>query len=432
MAENTPAYQLELIARAGGRPRCHARTPGAIRPAAGRRRRRAPARDVAARIRGGPDPAASSTTRKLRASPCTATNCRASTCDTRLARHYPTAHVGAHALGYVGTHQRAGPRSAWTSERLRRHRRDRQARHRTRLRGAAARHRRLPRRCWSTPRAARRSARAADPTCSSTSRMAGSDLRHRRSTCELQRVAEQAFAGRRGAVVAIDPNNGDVLVFVEPPSFDPNGFAPRHLRAASTSRSPRTSTSRCFNRALRGEYPPGSTIKPLIALGGARVRRRSGRRRPCSAAELFSCPARATVTATEARRSTVSVDMHTAIVKSCDVYFYDLANTLGIERIHDSCRAFGFGEPTGIDIAGERGGIMPSPAWKKTALQDARAPGVVPGRDRDRRHRPGLHGLVTPLQLAQWRPHCWRSRGKPYQPRLVTRSSTRRPARSRR
>ena len=80
----------------------------------------------------------------------------------------------------------------------------------------------------------------------------------------------------------------------------------------------------------------------------------------------------------------------TRSMQSCDVYFYRLANTLGIERIHDFLRAFGFGQPTGIDIAGERSGILPSPEWKKGALQAPGRPGLVPRRDRDRRHRPGL------------------------------------------
>ncbi len=82
--------------------------------------------------------------------------------------------------------------------------------------------------------------------------------------------------------------------------------------------------------------------------------------------------------------------MQHAVMQSCDVYFYRLANTLGIERIHDSMARMGFGEPTGIDIAGERGGIMPSPAWKKTAFSGRENQVWFPGRDRDRRHRPGL------------------------------------------
>ena len=306
--------------------------------------------------------------------------------ETRMARHYPYGTVGAHALGYVGTI------SADDLARV-----DRERYYGTGVIGKTGVERAYEQELLGTGgyrevlvNAEGRPVKldeGADAQLTTHEPQAGKDLRLT-IDIELQRIAEDAFAGRRGGVVAIDPSNGDVLVFASLPSFDPNGFA-RGISRSEYLALTENPDQPLFNRVLRGTYPPGSTIKPLMALAGLEYD-------VIKPDDHVFCPGSYSLPGSRhrfrdfKREGHGSMDMENAVMQSCDVYFYRLANTLGIDRIHDSMARMGFGEPTGIDIAGERGGIMPSPAWKKTAFSTREQQVWFPGRDRDRRHRPGL------------------------------------------
>jgi penicillin-binding protein 2 len=334
--------------------------------------------------------------------------------ETRMARHYPYGTVGAHALGYVGTISepdlvrvdreryfgtgvigKTGVERAYEAELLG------TGGYREVLVNAEGRPARL--------------AEGTDAQLRTHEPQAGRSLRMT-IDIELQRVAEEAFAGRRGGVVAIDPNNGDVLVFASLPSFDPNGFA-RGISRSEYLALTENPDQPLFNRVLRGTYPPGSTIKPLMALAGLE----NGVIRPedpvfCGGS--YSLPGSRHRYREPKRGGTHGpVDMHRAVMKSCDVYFYRLANILGIQRIHDSMARMGFGEPTGIDIAGERGGIMPSPAWKKTAFSAPEHQVWFPGETVIVGIGQG-YWTATLLQLAKANA-LLAMRGQPYQPRLV-------------
>jgi penicillin-binding protein 2 len=254
----------------------------------------------------------------------------------------------------------------------------------------------------------------ADPQLATHEPRAGKDLRMT-IDIELQRVAEEAFAGRRGGVVAIDPSNGDVLVFASLPSFDPNGFARGISRDEYVALTDNPDQP-LFNRVLRGTYPPGSTVKPLMALAGLEY----DVIRPedhvyCGGS--YSLPGSRHRFRDFKREGHGSMDMRNAVMQSCDVYFYRLANTLGIQRIHDSMARMGFGEATGIDIAGERGGIMPSPAWKKTAFSTASQQVWFPGETVIVGIGQG-YWTATLLQLAK-ATALLATRGQHYRPRLV-------------
>src|SRR6188508_3377302 len=182
-----------------------------------------------------------------------------------------------------------------------------------------------------------------------------------------QLVAEQGLIGRRGAVVAIDPNSGDVIALVSTPGFDPNPFG-RGLSNAEYGALRDDIDKPLLNRALRGEYPPGSTVKPAIALAGLAT----GVTTP---QHTKSCPGYFMLPGSSHRfrdwrpSGHGSVAMETAIAQSCDVYFYELASMLGVEKLSGFLAHFGLGQITGIDIGGERRGILPSPAWKKARFK---------------------------------------------------------------
>ncbi len=181
----------------------------------------------------------------------------------------------------------------------------------------------------------------------------------------LQQIAEQAFAGRRGALVAIEPASGDVLAFVSAPSFDPNAFVDGIDQ--QTWDELNTSTDRpLLNRPLQGTYPPGSTYKPFVALAALAL----GKRTPQWG---FQDPGSYTL-AGHTFRDDVPwghgwVDMYRSIVLSCDTYYYMLARDLGVNAMADFMAPWGFGQLTGIDIDGETRGVLPSTDWKKKAYR---------------------------------------------------------------
>ncbi len=209
----------------------------------------------------------------------------------------------------------------------------------------------------------------------------------------LQEVAEKAFGQYRGALVAIVPKSGEVLAFVSKPGFDPNlfidGIDPTSWDALNNSPDKPLN-----NRALRGQYPPGSTFKPFMALAGLEL----GKRTPSytiSDPGFFTLPGNAHRYRDWKVGGHGLVDLHKAIVVSCDTYFYSLANDLGPDNIFNFIGQFGFGKKTGIDIEGEATGLLPSREWKmkryhqKWYAGDTISIGIGQG-----------YNLATPLQLA--------------------------------
>lgn len=227
----------------------------------------------------------------------------------------------------------------------------------------------------------------------------------------MQKVAERAFAGRPGAAVAIDPRNGQVLAMVSVPTFDPNLF----VNGISTTdyRGLITNPDKpLFNRALRGVYPPGSTIKPLLALGGLETGLRTPQDTVYSTGEFF-IPGQARAYRDDQRGGVGRVNLIQAIEKSVNTYFYKLALDMGIDRLSAWMGKLGFGKPTGIDLVGESSGVLPSREWKQANSKEPWYPGetVIAGIGQG-------FWAVTPLQLA----HALAilaGHGVPYTPRLA-------------
>ena len=233
---------------------------------------------------------------------------------------------------------------------------------------------------------------------------------------KIQRIAEAALAGHRGAVVALDPNNGDVLALVSLPGFDPTMFA-QGITAAEYRVLADDIDKPLFNRALRGTYPPGSTVKPAIALAALTNHAVDPlAHRFCAGS--FHLPGSSFIYREYHNEHHGAVDLDDAIARSCDVYFYGLANELGVDRISGFLARLGFGSATGIDISGEKAGILPSREWKEKTF----------ARPVDRVWFPGetvSFGIgqgyltVTPIELAHYA-SIVASRGKIWRPRLVT------------
>ena len=182
---------------------------------------------------------------------------------------------------------------------------------------------------------------------------------------ELQKIVEQAFGDRRGALVAIEPATGDVLAYVSMPTFDPNLFVDG-IDQQSWDELNTSIDKPLLNRPLIGTYPPGSTFKPYMALAALQL----GKRTP---SQSISDPGYFWFGNHKFRDDKVdghgAVDMYKSIVVSCNTYYYNLANDLGIDNIHDFMKPFGFGRQTGIDLDNERSGIMPSTTWKRNAYR---------------------------------------------------------------
>lgn len=178
---------------------------------------------------------------------------------------------------------------------------------------------------------------------------------------KLQALVEQLYGERRGALVAIDPRNGEVLAFVSKPTFDPNLFVDG-IDADSWRALNEDIDKPLLNRALRGTYPPGSTFKPLMAMAALT----SGKRAPGTVIMdnlVYNFGGRSFGSPETDRPG--PKDMRSAIVSSSNVYFYSLANEMGVDLIHDELEPFGLGRKTGIDLLGEVTGVLPSQAWKR-------------------------------------------------------------------
>jgi penicillin-binding protein 2 len=232
----------------------------------------------------------------------------------------------------------------------------------------------------------------------------------------VQQAAEEALRGQRAAAVAIDPNNGDVIAFVSTPAFDPNLFArgltrPQYLALTDDPDRP------MYDRALRGVYPPGSTVKPMFAIAALETGVvTSLDTRYCRGTWFASGYGRVKRDWKPGGHGTV--DLRRAIATSCDIYFFDIARLMGIDRMAGVVGQFGLGAVTGIDIEGERVGILPSTAWKKRAY--AKRPEYqiwFPGDTINVGIGQGQM-LVTPVQLANGIAAV-AARGQRYRPRLV-------------
>jgi len=231
----------------------------------------------------------------------------------------------------------------------------------------------------------------------------------------LQLAAHEALGTSRGAAVVIDPSNGDVLALVSTPSFDPNRLAAGLSRSdyAALMADP---DKPMFNRALAGRYPPGSTIKPFLGLAALHHETKT-------AHDHVYCPGFYRLPGNTHRyrdwrpQGHGRIDLHNAIVQSCDVYFYDLAVGLGIDHLAEALYAFGFGPPTGIDINGEIGGVVPSREWKRETFQRPEDKVWFPGETVIAGIGQG-YTLATPLQLAH-ATAVLAARGARYRPRLL-------------
>lgn len=232
---------------------------------------------------------------------------------------------------------------------------------------------------------------------------------------ELQLAAEAALAGRRGSVVAIDPNNGRILALVSQPGYDPNlfsvGISTEEYRDLREDRD-----IPLFNRALRGLYPPGSTIKPMMGLAGLQL----GAIEPWQRVYClghYSLPGHSHKYRDWKKEGHGLVDLRESVAQSCDVYFYELALKLGIDNMHDFLAKFGLGDLTGVDIPAEKAGTLPSREWKRRRFE----------RREDQAWYPGetiITGIgqgylqTTPLQLAN-ATAAIAARGKRFRPTII-------------
>jgi penicillin-binding protein 2 len=182
---------------------------------------------------------------------------------------------------------------------------------------------------------------------------------------KLQKLVEDLFGDRRGALVAIEPKTGEVLAFVSKPTFDPNLFV-EGIDSDNWKALNESPDKPLLNRALRGTYPPGSTYKPFMALAALET----GKRTPQQAISdpgYFNFGNHRFRDDKEGGHG--SVDMYKSIVQSCDTYYYMLANDMGVDLMHAQMAPLGFGQMTGIDILGESRGILPSTEWKRKAYK---------------------------------------------------------------
>ncbi len=210
----------------------------------------------------------------------------------------------------------------------------------------------------------------------------------------LQEVAIESLNNKKGAIVAMDPRNGEILTFVSSPSYDPNAFSSGidhklYKSLLSSKDKP------LINRVIQGKYPPGSTIKPFLGL----IALESGIK---NIEEEVWCPGWFSLEGHEHRYRDWKKQGHgytnldKAIIQSCDVYFYKLANELGIDQIYKGLSRFSFGQISGLDINGERIGLLPSKEWKRRSKNEAWFPGetIILGIGQG-------YFLITPMQLVK-------------------------------
>jgi len=212
----------------------------------------------------------------------------------------------------------------------------------------------------------------------------------------LQKMVEDLYGTRRGALVAIDPRNGEVLAFVSKPTFDPNLFVDGidHESWAALNESIERPL---LNRALRGTYPPGSTYKPFMGLAALETGKRSA---SFIVQDNASWSFGGHTFRSHGDIALGPVDLHRAIMKSSNVYFYTLANEMGVDAMHDFMAPLGFGQITGIDVNGEVRGVLPSQEWKRKAYKRPEQKKWYPGETISLGIGQG-YNTFTMLQLAQ-------------------------------
>jgi penicillin-binding protein 2 len=212
---------------------------------------------------------------------------------------------------------------------------------------------------------------------------------------KLQKLVEDMFGDRRGALVAIDPKTGEVLAFVSKPTFDPNLFV-EGIDTESWAALTESLDKPLLNRALRGTYPPGSTYKPFMALAALQTGKRGANvvvNDPGYfnfGGHRFGSP----------EGNLGGVDMRRSIQLSSNIYYYSLANDMGVDLIHDFMKPLGFGQITGIDLGGEVRGVLPSTEWKRNAYKRPEAKKWYAGETISLGIGQGYNAF-TMLQLAQ-------------------------------
>ena len=332
---------------------------------------------------------------------------------TRQTRHYPYGELGVHALGYVAAISEQDldhiDRAAYTGTTLI-GRLGVEASYETPLHGHNGYREMLVN---AQGRSVTRQGPYA-PDLRSTAPVAG-DALVLGVDLKVQRAAEAGLGAHRGAVVALDPATGDVIALVSKPGFDPTLFA-RGIRRNEYAALVDDPDSPLLNRALRGAYPSGSTIKPAIGLVALTDKSITADRRVLCMG-TFSLPGSAHIWRADKGEPRGELDLREAIARSSDVYFYRLAWQMGIDKLAAGLAPFGYGRLTGIDIIGERPGLLPSPAWKRTAFKRSADQVWFPGETVNLGVGQG-YLLVTPLQLAHV-VGVLSERGRSFRPRMV-------------
>jgi penicillin-binding protein 2 len=314
---------------------------------------------------------------------------------TRLARHYPLGETAVHAIGYVSAINEQDMKQIDTDEYAG-----------TSLIGKlgveAAYERQLHGKRGSREILVNAAGRPVEKQGEYTPQLnvhppvAGEDLILGLDV-RVQKVAEDALAGKRGSVVALDPQTGDVIVLASTPGFEPNSFV-RGLSVAEYEALQNDIDKPLLNRALRGAYPPGSTVKPLYALAAEKYGIISPLQ-PQYCSGVFTLPGSSHQYRDDKKHG--FIDMRHAIAESCDVYFYRVAEKLGIDRMDEFMKAFGYGSLTGIDIPGEKPGLMASPEWKRRVFKRPADQVWFPGETISMGIGQGAM-TVTPLQQAHF------------------------------
>jgi penicillin-binding protein 2 len=232
---------------------------------------------------------------------------------------------------------------------------------------------------------------------------------------ELQKLATELLADRRGAIVALDPWTGEVLTLVSAPAFDPNLFAVG-MSTSQFSALQQDMDRPLFNRAVRGTYPPGSTIKPMLAIAALETGATNLERKTVCRG-YFRLPNTTHRYRDWKPEGHGEVTIHDALEQSCDVYFYEISNDIGIDRMHDYLNRFGLGNATGIDVTGESSGLVPSTEWKRKSFSNRSDQRWYQGETVIASIGQG-YMLATPLQLAT-ATATLATRGIHYQPRIV-------------
>jgi penicillin-binding protein 2 len=334
---------------------------------------------------------------------------------TRLARHYPLREIAVHAIGYVSAINEQDMKQIDSAEYAG-----------TSLIGKLGVEGAYEQQLHGKPgfkevlvnAAGRPVEKQGDYAPELTSRppIAGADL-ILGLDIRVQKVAEEALAGKRGSVVALDPRTGDVIALASTPGFDPNDFV-RGLSVAQYNVLQNDIDKPLLNRALRGAYPPGSTVKPLYALA-AQV---YGILTPLQTEYcpgFFILPGNSNKYRDDKKHG--SLNMRQAIAESCDVYFYKVAERMGIGRMDNFMIPFGYGQLTGIDIPGEKPGLYASPEWKRHAFKRSAEQVWFPGETISMGIGQGPI-TVTPLQQAHFAAELAERGQIIATPRLVTAS----------